>query len=52
MNQLRPPLSTITPTKTKPLTGYKKKMKPTPIKKNMGIKRSVKEKIKIKKNNR
>ncbi|CAF0773746.1 unnamed protein product [Adineta steineri] len=51
-NQLRPPLSTITPTKTNLSTEYPEKTKPRPLTKRMGIKRAVLQRFKITKNNR
>ncbi|CAF4783017.1 unnamed protein product, partial [Rotaria magnacalcarata] len=39
-NQIRPPLSTITPTKNN-LTTYTEKTKPRPLTKRMGFKRAV-----------
>ncbi len=52
MNQLRPPLSAITPTKTNHSTGYSEKTKPRPLTKRMGLKRAVMQKFKITKHNR
>jgi len=52
MNQLRPPLSTITPTKTNLSSGYSEKCKPRPLTKRMGFKRAVMQKFKITKHNR
>jgi hypothetical protein len=51
-NQLRPPLSAITPTKTNLSAGYSEKTKPRPLTKRMGFKRAVMQKFKISKNNR
>jgi Rap guanine nucleotide exchange factor 2 len=52
MNQSRPPLSAITPTKTNLSTGYSEKTKPRPLTKRMGFKRAVMQKLKITKTNR
>ena len=50
-NQLRPPLSTITPTKNNH-SSYADKTKPRPLTKRMGFKRAVMQKLKITKHNR
>ncbi|CAF2043483.1 unnamed protein product [Rotaria magnacalcarata] len=50
-NQIRPPLSTITPTKNN-LTTYTEKTKPRPLTKRMGFKRAVMQKFKMTKHNR
>ena len=51
-NQLRPPLSTITPTKNNHSAVYSDKTKPRPLTKRMGFKRAVLQKFKITKHNR
>jgi hypothetical protein len=51
-NQLRPPLSTITPTKNSLSAIYSEKIKPRPLTKRMGFKRAVMQKLKITKHNR
>jgi hypothetical protein len=50
-NQLRPPLSTITPTKNNH-SSYTDKTKPRPLTKRMGFKRAVMQKLKISKHHR
>ncbi|CAF3738614.1 unnamed protein product [Rotaria socialis] len=50
-NQIRPPLTTITPTKNN-LTPYTEKTKPRPLTKRMGFKRAVMQKFKMTKHNR
>ncbi|UJR30940.1 hypothetical protein I4U23_018452 [Adineta vaga] len=51
-NQLRPPLSTITPIKNNHSTAYSEKTKPRPLNKRMGFKRTVMQKLKMSKHNR
>jgi hypothetical protein len=51
-SSLRPPLSTITPTKNSLLGTYSEKTKPRPLTKRMGFKRAVLQKFKITKHNR
>ncbi|CAF3043862.1 unnamed protein product [Rotaria sp. Silwood2] len=51
-NQIRPPLSTITPTKSNLSTTNTEKTKPRPLTKRMGFKRAVMQKFKITKQNR